>query len=1596
MTAPAAQPADRIASIVALIRARHTGSTGDAIATLATALFTKDGEVWAEEIGDEAAADLAHHGFEFLAAEGPVPRVRTFGTSGPYGDATVLETVLTDRPFIVDTVRECLRTDGIEIRHVLHPLVTTLREPAAAAGMLGRLRGLDAADDTGRCESFVHVVLEPLAAERRAALEATVAARLADLVLVTDDYPALVAATEGIVAHVDAYKGGSVAWDEEVQEVQDLLRWLMAGGFVFLGYRSVSLEDRAGVPTLALDEGSGLGLLRRAASSHYAEPTPVAEIPEPVRSRVVGGPLLVFARTTAVSPVHRRVRMEYIGVKKLDTSGRVRGELRLLGLFTWKAHGDEASEIPVLRRRLQQVLQAERVVPDSHEHREILGVFDSLPKAELFAMSADAIRAEIRMILSAERSDEVTVGFRPDGLEHGVAVTVVLPRDAFSEAIRTRIRDVLTARFDGEVVDDHLVLGDGTHARVHFFLAAPRARVLALRRDELQREIAELTRGWNDRVRDHLIAEHGDSGGAALGERYARIFPDEYQAATAPATAAADVAHLEALAAGAESRIAIVNPTGRDEAYTALKLYLRAPLVLSDVMPVLEHCGLRVFAENAVTLPALGDAPAYLETFLVQTETGARLDVGRDAERLVATVLAVRRGAVESDGLNRLVLTAGLTWQEVQVLRAYAAYGFQIGAAPSRRAPVEALTRHPAQAGLLLRWFAARLDPAADRTRAAAAYETFLTSLGEVPSMADDRMLRAFGNMIAATVRTNYFGGLALGRSESASFKIDCARIEQMPKPRPLYEIFVHGPRMEGVHLRAGRIARGGLRWSDRPDDFRTEVLGLMKTQTVKNAVIVPVGAKGGFIVKGAENRVEKPAASRDAVVDAYRTFIRGLLDVTDNIAGDRVVRPAIVCHDEPDPYLVVAADKGTATFSDVANAVAAEYDFWLGDAFASGGSQGYDHKQMGITARGAWECVVLHFRELDGRDVARDAFTVTGIGDMSGNVFGNGLLRSRAVRLRAAFDHRHVFLDPDPDPEASYAERERLFALPRSSWADYAVDRLSTGGMIVARGTKTVRLSPEARAMLGIAAETVDSDQLIQAVLRMPTDLLFNGGIGTYVKAQSETNAEVGDTVNAAVRVNANDLRARVVGEGGNLGVTQRGRIELALTGGRINTDAIDNSAGVDTSDHEVNLKIALQPLVASGALTVPDRNALLDELTDDVAALVLEDNRSQHRSISRDQKRSETHLAEFREMMSDFETSGLLDRALEALPDRETLRARRATFLGLTRPELAVLLAYAKMHATRLLGTDTVCEDPYLERVLFSYFPARLVDRCGDVLRVHRLRRALIATTLSNRIVDLMGSTFFTRTMRESGATLPEIARAFVVVDTVTGGTALADRASEAGPAGEARVLALLVGALERAVHWLLATYPSIGPLETMIERFRDGLVLAERSLPAAERERRSTRIAMLLPPDVPGPLAEACVRLEGLRAGFDVVHVAATASVALSDASTAYWGAGDLVDFTWLRQALDGIASEDRWERRAVESLGAEVDELRRNLTHQLLDGTGEIPARVATFRLRRAGLLERIGSLQDDLRSARSVTLAAIMVLVRELGRLEEAP
>jgi len=1115
-------------------------------------------------------------------------------------------------------------------------------------------------------------------------------------------------------------------------------------------------------------------------------------------------------------------------------------------------------------------------------------------------------------------------------------------------------------------------------------------------------DVYDLLRHWDDQLQQQLAATHAPSDAARLSARYAVAFPPAYKAATAIADAVADIRALEALTTSGQAQIELLCDSSQlGRPVTALKLYLpNERLILSDFVPVLENLGLRVVSEDCVVLP-LAATQVHLQTFLVQDVLG-QFDPTRAAPLLVPALHALRANQCDNDRLNRLILHAGLDWRAVMLLRTYVEHARQIGVAASRSAIVDALTTQLNSARRLFRFFAAKFDPTlapsdpAARLKglAAEAETAFFSGLDEVESIVHDQILRALGAAVAATVRTNFYRPAVDGPEGAAlAIKLDCRRLPHLPKPRPLFEIYVHATFVEGVHLRAGRVARGGIRLSDRPDDFRTEILGLMKTQVVKNAVIVPTGAKGGFVLRG---RGEESTTQASRIEHAYRTFIGSLLSLTDNLDHGRVVPPPVqLCYDENDPYLVVAADKGTATLSDTANAVAARYHYWLGDAFASGGSHGYDHKRVAITARGAWECVRQHFREM-GRDADSEPLTVIGIGDMSGDVFGNGLLLSRHLRLRAAFNHSHIFLDPDPDPVVSFAERERLFRQPGSNWSDYNLGLISPGGGVFSRRMKSIVLPRVLQAMLGTDEPAVSADELIRSILRMEADLLWNGGIGTYVKASSETHAEVGDPSNDTVRIDANELHVRVVAEGGNLGLTQAARVEFALKGGRINTDAVDNSGGVDLSDHEVNLKTALQPLVARHALGVTQRNALLEDLTDDVCGRVLSHNRRQALALSLDQVRSQTHMTAFRELTAFLEGAAGLDRQLERLPTREELRARRGTFLGLTRPELAVVLAYAKIDLQHRLLASSLPDDPVVARCLDLYFPAVVTDRFGDGVRQHPLRREIIAVELANRLIDAMGTTFLLRISELTGRDLVDIVPMWVGAALISDADELIRALDSAQPTLAATALTsgylMLERALGQATKWLLQTQPREGSIGGLIDRYQ--APVRQVLLRLADRQRGT--MSRLLELGVEASLAEQIARLEGLADALEISFVAHESGTELDLVHDAYLGAETLVDLPWIRENLQAMAdSDDRWERRAIEGLVEGLLYARRRLTQQVLgeirDGSGAaqgIAALANAYRPR----LEALRRLINDVRAAPRASLPATMVVMRELDRL----
>jgi glutamate dehydrogenase len=1549
------------------------------------------------------------------------------GWSAP---VTVIRAIVGDRPFVVDTIREYLAGENVAIEEFIHPVLGVRRAEGVGLTAVGE-PGLGEQD-----EALVYCEISRIDdTARREAICQGVERRLDDVIASTDDFAAMREALDDTIAEVERDRERLPGRRHELQEVVEFLRWLRHHNFVFLGFREYEITgDDA--PAVHVTPGSGLGILRREERSAYTRGVPLEEMPEPLRRRVLAGPLLIISKTNAESTVHRRARMDYIGIKKLDEEGRVVGERRFLGLFTSKAYAEHADTIPILRRKLERILKKSGAQPGSHDFKEMITLFNSMPKEELFQASADELENEIQTLLALLFADEVHVALRPDPLARGVSATVILPRGKFSVDVRTRIQETLARRLQGTVLNYYLALGAGDQARLHFYLSAPAEAVEAADPRELEREVVQIIRSWDDRLLDSLADAHPAGEAQHLMALYAPGFSDEYRAATLPEVAVHDIHEMERMRredVGVAVDVRTPRGRGRPEDFrglTVLKLFLRGErLILSEFMPILENLGLRVIEVTPFQVQGEGLPHFMVYSFAVQGPEGGPISLQR-AATLVESILAVRRGDTPNDGLNSLVLTAGLRWREVDVLRTYANYVFQIGAVPSRLSITRALTRNPDVARLLFELFRVRFDPELQergkrkeereerrpRTHAPTreeAMDALRGALGGamqgVAALADDRALRRLWAVLDATVRTNFYrhGGIeptfVSGGVPYISIKIRSADIEELRRSRLLFEIFVFSSRMEGIHLRGASVSRGGIRWSDRPDDFRTEVMGLVQTQIVKNAVIVPGGSKGGFITK-------RHFSDRDHMVaeaaDQYRTLIRGMLDITDNLEDGQVVPPpGVVRHDGDDPYLVVAADKGTAHLSDVANAVASEYDFWLGDAFASGGSHGYDHKEEGITARGAWECVKRHFREM-GKDIQAEPFTVVGIGDMSGDVFGNGMLLSRQIRLIAAFDHRHIFIDPDPDPETSYRERERMFALPRSSWDDYDRSTLSAGAMIIPRGSKEVDLTPEARRALGVdeAFGTLDGEALIRTVLRAPAELLWNGGIGTYVKDVEETHADAGDPVNDPVRVNADELRCRVLGEGGNLGFTQRARIRFALRGGRLNTDALDNSAGVDMSDHEVNLKILLNPLVSGGQMEFEARNRLLEEMTDEVSRLVLRNNIGQSLAVSLDEQRSRNALGDFAALITAFERDKLLERSAEGIPSSDTIQERAAEGLGLTRPTLCVLLAYSKLHAQGHLLASTLPDDPACEAYLAGYFPRDAVEAAGaERLRSHRLRREIVTTELVNDLVELMGSSFLHHAARDAGAEIPAVVRAWLIASLLSGSAQLrADLAWQEArmPAetvyrwyfGLARVLA-------RTTRWVLANLAPDVPTATVIEQHLDGLTRLRQGFARVVTGEDRVLFLSLLEEirglGVEAELAERIITLRFLPQLLDILRIAQEAGADAVDTARAYYLVSEHFACAELRRSVLGRVYENRWDKRYALTLVEDTDRAHRTLARTILAaGVSEegMADALEEFLRSHARQADAYRDLLQELDTTDDVPLAGHAVAVRMLAEI----
>ena len=1498
------------------------------------------------EAVDLYGAALAHWTFGRDRSEGE-PRVRvynpTFEQHGWQSPHTAIDVVSDDMPFLVDSVSMEISRRELGIHVLVHPVVGS--------------------------ESYMHIEVDRQA-DGFEELEQAIVGVLARVRAAVEDWQPM---RERMQALIDEPTPEGMD-EEEFAEARALLAWVADHHFTFLGYREYELTETALNPV----EGSGLGLLRGggATSSGFAK------LPLGVRALAREPDPLVLAKANNRSPIHRPAYLDYIGVKKFDSERNVIGERRFLGLYTTLAYREVPKDIPVLRRKAQAVRDRAAFPPGSHDDKAIVETIDTFPRDELFQIDVDDLYRIAGGILELGERQRVRLFMRTDRYERFVSCLVYLPRDRFNTANRIKIGEILQEALGAETVDWGLRLTEWVLVRLHFTLRLPPGSRPSYDADELEARIVEATRSWEDDLREALLEELGEEAGMAAFREYGSAFPPAYRDDLLARSAVADVQRMEGLDGDEALDLSLYRPLEAPPGVLRCKVYRRGERVsLSNVLPMFESLGLTVTDERPYLVTPRDGAPVWLYDFGLMARGPVDAEAIRD--RFHDGFARVWNGEAEQDGFNGLIIAAGLDWREVTMLRAVARYLRQAGIPFSDRYMEDTLLAHAGVATSLVELFKARFDPGLQRGGADAVAERIEEAIDQVESLDQDRILRGFLSVVSAMLRTNYW---LPGPKPYLSFKLDPHQVPLTPLPRPRFEIFVHSPRVEGVHLRGGSVARGGLRWSDRREDFRTEILGLMKAQMVKNAVIVPVGAKGGFVMK-------RPG---DQVVEIYKTFISGLLDITDTISGEDIVPPAhVVRADGDDPYLVVAADKGTATFSDIANGVARDYGFWLGDAFASGGSVGYDHKAMGITARSAWVSVRRHFREL-GLDVQTEDFTVVGIGDMSGDVFGNGMLLSEHIRLVAAFDHRHVFLDPSPvDPAAACAERRRMFDLPRSTWDDYSRELISEGGGVFPRSAKSIELSPQVREALSVDAERLTPSELIQAILKAPVDLLWNGGIGTYVKASTETHADVGDKANDAVRVNGRDLRARVVGEGGNLGCTQRGRIEFALKGGKINTDAIDNAGGVNCSDHEVNIKVLLDAVVEAGDMTVKQRNALLAEMTDAVSERVLRGSYSQTQALSLARAQAPAMLDVHDRFMRDLESAGRLDRAIEALPDADVVAERRQAGQGLMQPELAVVLAYSKITLYASLLEGDLPEDPALEGDLARYFPPPLPERFGDEIARHRLRREIIATRVANDMVDRAGSTFMFRLREDTGATHADIARASLISREVFEMRSLwrEIEALDGRVAADVQIEMMLSARrmLERATRWLLRTRPRPLDIGAEVARFGDGAAVVAAALPGVlvenEQEAWRERVASLVSQGVPEEVAGRVASHGALFSALDVVSVADAAGRDVAEVATLHFLLGGRLHLHWLRDQIALLTRDTRWATMARAALRDDLFALHADLTADVL----RCPSLDEWFQANRAAV-ERAQEILGEIRAGGAFDLTTLPVALREVRNL----
>jgi glutamate dehydrogenase len=1527
----------------------------------------------------------------------PKLRIRSGPTPPDGADGTVIEILNDDMPFLVDSVIGELQARSLAVRFLLHPIFKVERDK------MGRLQMLIGPGDQnwndGRQESYIAVYLQPLPESVRRDLAKSLLDVLVAVRQVVDDWQQMLRHVQAAISHLES--GPPQVPEGELHEAIAFLRWLEAGNFTFLGAREYQFAGHSQTGDLVPVQRAGLGVLRDPQVHVLRRGTELVDLTPEIRRFYAAPAPLIITKASVVSRVHRRVHMDYIGIKTYRRDGTLNGEVRVVGLFTSQAYVRSPREIPFVRRKVETVQQTSAYPVASHAGKALMNVLETFPRDELFQIEPEQLREWSEAILDLETRPRVRVLARVDRFDRFVSVLVYVPRDRYGSAVRERIGVLLAEAYRGRIAAFYPFFTDGPLVRVQFIVGRYDGPTPEVDVAQLERGIVEMLRTWNDRLADALAGD-GPRGELLLA-KYRTAFSAGYAESFTVGRALEDIARIERLERGLPVAIDFYREADAPLHRIRAAIYrYGGPIKLSQRVPLLENMGFVAIDERSYQIfprDAEGPREVTLHDMVLETADAAPLDLGRHDKRLEEAFLATFHGVADNDSFNRLVIAAGADWRNVATLRAYAAFLRQLGSPFGLRYIADTLFRHAGVTRDLLELFHVRFDPGRklaleDRAAAEAPLRKRIEdALAAVPSLDEDRILRQFLSVVGATVRTNFFQTRPDGKPpETIAFKLDSNAVDLAPRPRPYREIWVYSPRVEGVHLRFAPIARGGIRWSDRAQDFRTEVLGLVRAQVVKNAVIVPSGAKGGFLPKQLPRSGSRDEMQKEGVA-AYRIFISALLDITDNLKDGKVVHPPLVVrHDSDDPYLVVAADKGTATFSDIANEISAAHDFWLGDAFASGGSVGYDHKGMGITARGAWECVKRHFREMDV-DVQAQPIRVAGVGDMSGDVFGNGMLMSDHIQLVAAFDHRDIFIDPNPRAD-SILERRRLFNLPRSSWQDYDQAKISKGGGVFSRSSKSIAVSEEMKALLDLSAATITPAELVRAVLRCRVDLLWFGGIGTFVRASAERDEDVGDRANDPLRASAAEIRAKVIGEGANLGVTQRGRVEFAARGGRINTDFIDNSAGVNTSDQEVNIKIAVAPAVRAGKLASDARRKLLSGMTEEVAAASLRNNYQQSLALSLAAMRSVRDLPDYVLLIRALEDRGLLVRDLEALPSDTELQERARTGLGLTRPELAVLLSYAKIALQHDILRSKVPDEPRLEGWLAGYFPAKLRESFAAGISSHSLRREIVALGLTNAVVNRGGPAMAARIAFEARRSASDVAAAFAVAREVFDLPALWKRIDEldARTQGSAqlRLYAATQDLVREQTRWFLRDGAAADDLAGMIDRHKLGLAALKTALedivPPRCKVRLERRAGELCEGGIPAHLAADVAALDVLAQSPAITGISQAMGAPIPDTGRTFLEIGEHLRIADLITKGSAIPVQDQYDRLAVSQAIGQLSAAQAVFTRAAIAAGGS--------EAWRSGQPDRLARVQSTLDELAGDDMLSVSRLVVAAGRLSE--